>query len=306
MAKSAVFGHWFAGPFMRAMRHIPVDRWTGASAYRQARRALDAGEVIGVFPEATISRSFLVKRLKPGAAGLAISRSAPLSPVAVWGSHRIATVDGRRSLRRGKAVMILLGEPLQPIESETIPGLTERLHTAMTSLLDEAIDTYPDVPHDDADRWWLPHDRGGTAPPPEVAAALDRLRAVLLPLVVYVVAAVGLLAWAWSGLDPAIRPLVPFYVLLLIGTAITSLALDRRAGIGGLMFLVSDAFIALGEADRMDKDAAWHGLVVMALYIGSIFLLSAGILNREAATRRAAQDGFDPTVRTDCWPRLPA
>jgi uncharacterized membrane protein YhhN len=136
--------------------------------------------------------------------------------------------------------------------------------------------------------------------------ALDRLRSVLLPLVVYVVAAVGLLAWAWSGLDPAIRPLVPFYVLLLIGTAITSLALDRRAGIGGLMFLVSDAFIALGEADRMDKDAAWHGLVVMGLYIGSIFLLSAGILNREAASRRAAQDGFDPTVRTDCWPRLPA
>jgi uncharacterized membrane protein YhhN len=135
--------------------------------------------------------------------------------------------------------------------------------------------------------------------------ALDRLRTVIVPLVIYVLAAVGLLAWAWSGLDPEIRPLVPFYVLLLIGTAVTALALDRRAGVGGLMFLVSDAFIALGEADRMDKDAAWHGLVVMGLYIGSIFLLSTGILNREAASRHAARDGFDPTVRTDCWPRLP-
>ena len=33
MAKSAVFGHWFAGPFMRAMRHIPVDRKAGAAAF---------------------------------------------------------------------------------------------------------------------------------------------------------------------------------------------------------------------------------------------------------------------------------
>ena len=26
MAKASVFGHWFAGPYMRAMKHIPVDR----------------------------------------------------------------------------------------------------------------------------------------------------------------------------------------------------------------------------------------------------------------------------------------
>src|SRR5690349_4559184 len=29
MAKSSVFDHWFAGRFMRAMRHIPVDRAAG-------------------------------------------------------------------------------------------------------------------------------------------------------------------------------------------------------------------------------------------------------------------------------------
>jgi 1-acyl-sn-glycerol-3-phosphate acyltransferase len=143
-------------------------------AYRQARRLLDEGEVVGVFPEATISRSWLVKGLKPGAAGLAISRSAPLVPAVVWGSHRIMTVDGHRSLRRGKAVTILLGEPLRPAEGETIAGLTERLRSAMAGLLDQAIDTYPDAPRADADRWWLPHDRGGTAPPPDAAAVLDR------------------------------------------------------------------------------------------------------------------------------------
>ena len=174
MSKLSVFENVMSGWLMRAMRHIPVDRWSGAMAYRQAQRLLDEGEIVGVFPEATISRSWLVKGLKPGAAGLAISRSAPLVPAVVWGSHRIMTVDGHRSLRRGKAVTILLGEPLHAADGETIAGLTERLRIAMSELLNEAIRSYPDAPRSDADRWWLPHDRSGTAPRPDVAAALDR------------------------------------------------------------------------------------------------------------------------------------
>ena len=174
MSKLSVFENRLSGWLMRAMRHIPVDRWSGAMAFRQARRLLDEGEIVGVFPEATISRSWLVKGLKPGAAGLAISRSVPLVPAVVWGSHRIMTVDGHRSLRRGKAVTILLGEPLHAAVGESIAGLTERLRTAMSELLNEAILSYPDSPRSDADRWWLPHDRGGSAPPPDVAADLDR------------------------------------------------------------------------------------------------------------------------------------
>lgn len=174
MSKLSVFENALSGRLMRSMRHIPVDRWSGAVAYRQARRLLADGEIVGVFPEATISRSWLVKGLKPGAAGMAISRSAPLVPVVVWGSHRVVTVDGRRSLRRGKAVTILVGEPLHAGVGESIADLTTRLRTAMASLLGEALDTYPDEPRSDADRWWLPHDRGGTAPDPTVAAALDR------------------------------------------------------------------------------------------------------------------------------------
>ena len=174
MSKLSTFESWWSGWLMRAMRHVPVDRWSGAIAYRQARRLLDEGEIVGVFPEATISRSWLVKGLKPGAAGLAISKSAPLVPAVVWGSHRIMTVDGHRSLRRGKAVTILLGEPLEPARGETVAGLTERLRTALTELLHEAIRTYPDSPRSAADTWWLPHAHGGSAPPPDVAAALDR------------------------------------------------------------------------------------------------------------------------------------
>jgi len=134
--------------------------------------------------------------------------------------------------------------------------------------------------------------------------ALEQLRAKPWILVVYVAAAIGLVAWAWTGLDPSLRPVVPVYAALLLGTASTSLATDLRAGIGGALFLVSDGIIALGEADRIDKDATTAGLAIMGLYILAIFFLSTGILEREKRTI-AAGPGFDPTIRTDCWPRLP-
>ena len=67
MAKQEVFSHPVSGPLMRGMHHIPVDRAAGAASYRAALQALRAGEIVGVFPEATISRSFELKEFKSGA-----------------------------------------------------------------------------------------------------------------------------------------------------------------------------------------------------------------------------------------------
>src|SRR5919205_2917449 len=78
MAKASVFEHRLAGPFMRAMQHIPVDRTAGAAAFDTAVRALKDGEVVGVFPEATISTSFTVKQLKAGAARMAFQANVPI------------------------------------------------------------------------------------------------------------------------------------------------------------------------------------------------------------------------------------
>jgi len=55
------------------MHHIPVDRDSGAGSYRAALAALRDGELVGVFPEATISQSFTVKEIKGGAARIAAS-----------------------------------------------------------------------------------------------------------------------------------------------------------------------------------------------------------------------------------------
>ena len=130
----------------------------------------------------------------------------------------------------------------------------------------------------------------------------ERWRGLLVLL--YVVGAIVFVGWAWAGFPADIRPAVPVYALLLTGTATTSILLDTRAGIGAALFVVSDALIASGW-DQYQVAATWQRVAVMVLYALGIFLITAGVLNRERRTRRIAADGFDITQRTDCWPRLP-
>src|SRR4051812_2104326 len=92
MAKEAVFRHRLSGPLMRGMHHIPVDRAAGAASYRHAVEALRAGQMVGVFPESTISRSYVPRLLKSGAARMATEAGVPLIPVVTWGGHRVWTV----------------------------------------------------------------------------------------------------------------------------------------------------------------------------------------------------------------------
>lgn len=175
LAKQPTFDHPLSGPPMRAMGHIPVRRPDGTVAARRAARALAAGEVVGVFPEATISRSWTLKPYRRGAAYLACRLGVPLVPIVVWGGHRVLTVDGRWSLRRGRAVTITVGEPLHPSAGDDVARVSDRLRERMDELLAQAQAGYPDRPVSPADHWWLPTHLGGSAPTPERAAELDRL-----------------------------------------------------------------------------------------------------------------------------------
>jgi 1-acyl-sn-glycerol-3-phosphate acyltransferase len=175
MAKESVFRHKVSGPLMRAMKHIPVDRSEGMHAYAHALDALRGGEIIGVFPEATISQSFTLKSFKSGAARLAMEAGVPLLPMALWGTQRLWTKGHPRNLgRSGFPITLRIGEQMQPQENEKPGALTRRLRLRVQELLDDAQRTYPDKPSDPADRWWQPAHLGGTAPTPEEAAARDR------------------------------------------------------------------------------------------------------------------------------------
>ena len=164
LAKQGVFTPPVVGRAMRAMGHVAVDRAHGEVALRHAVARARAGEVVGLFPEATISHSWELRPFRPGAAAIATWCQVPLVPVAVWGSQRILTVGGRFGLRRGTPVTIVVGEPLTPAPDADPYAVSEQLRDRLQSVLTEAMGAYPDRPRDDADRWWLPTSRGGSAP----------------------------------------------------------------------------------------------------------------------------------------------
>jgi 1-acyl-sn-glycerol-3-phosphate acyltransferase len=171
MAKREVFDHRWAGPLMRSMHHISVDRVDGVASYDEAVRQLRTGEVVGIFPEATISRSFELKEFKTGAVRLAAAAGVPLVPAVLWGTQRIKTKDHPRDLSRGKTIAIRVGEPLRPGGRSPVPETAE-LKARMAQLLDEAIRGYP-AEEQPPGSWWLPASYGGSAPTPEEAARLD-------------------------------------------------------------------------------------------------------------------------------------
>ncbi|WP_097317993.1 lysophospholipid acyltransferase family protein [Paractinoplanes atraurantiacus] len=171
MAKKSVFDHKISGPLMRGMRHIPVDRDAGAASFREATQALKDGEVVGVFPEATISESFTVKELKSGAVRLARTAKVPLIPMVVWGPQRLWTKGHKKELgKRHVPVIIKIGEAIEMQKGVSPDALTAILKERLSGLLDAAQRAYPDKPSGPEDRWWLPAHLGGTAPLPEAAA----------------------------------------------------------------------------------------------------------------------------------------
>jgi 1-acyl-sn-glycerol-3-phosphate acyltransferase len=175
MAKQQIFTNRIAGPLMRGMRHISVDRSAGQASYREAVDKLKAGEVVGVFPEATISRSFTVKPVKSGAVRMAAEAGVPIIPVTVWGSQRLWTKGRPKNLtQRHVPILIRAGEPFQPTPQDDQDVLTKDLRARMTELLEQAQRDYPEAER--PGEWWLPAHLGGSAPTPEEAAALDAER----------------------------------------------------------------------------------------------------------------------------------
>ncbi|MCW1957293.1 MAG: 1-acyl-sn-glycerol-3-phosphate acyltransferase [Mycobacterium sp.] len=169
MAKQEVFDHKVTGPIMRALRHIPVDRASGGDSFDAAVQSLKAGELVGVYPEATISRSFELKEFKSGAARMAIAADVPIIPHIVWGAQRIWTKDHPKKMGRPKVPFrIAGGEPIQP----TLPPteLTALLRARMQDLLEHVQDAYGPYP---AGEFWVPHRLGGGAPTLAQAAELE-------------------------------------------------------------------------------------------------------------------------------------
>lgn len=174
LSKSEIFKHKIAGPLMRGMKHIPVDRFGRASqAIDDSVAALQSGEIIGMFPESTISRSFVPAAGKTGAARMAMAAGAPLIPGAVWGSQRILTKGRPKNFQRDVVITVAMGEPV-PYEPDDDP---EKVTLVMMDRIEELVDraqrNYPQAPLGPDDRWWVPAHLGGSAPTVEESLAMN-------------------------------------------------------------------------------------------------------------------------------------
>jgi len=164
MAKKEVFDNKLAGPLMRGMHHICVDRSSGSASFVAALRALRAGEIVGIFPEGTISVSFEIKELKSGAVRLAMASGVPVIPTVVWGSQRIWTKKVKRNLGRNKIpITVTFGDPIYFDKHSDVEAGEKLLRETMISMLHEAQRNYPDSHQGQR---WAPLRLGGSAPAP--------------------------------------------------------------------------------------------------------------------------------------------
>ena len=170
VAKREIFDHKVSGPLMRAMGHIAVDRGGNTHvAMGEVAQALRDGELVGMFPEGTISTSFVPLPGRPGAARMAMGAGAPLIPGAVWGTQRIFTKGRKPRPARGTVILVSFG-PAIAYEPDDDPNVVHgRLMAAIRGLVDTAQRQYPQRPAGPDDAWWQPAHLGGGAPTVEQA-----------------------------------------------------------------------------------------------------------------------------------------
>lgn len=173
MAKQEIFENPIAGPLMRALGQIPVDRIAGRDSMNMAIDKLKNGEIVGIFPEGTMSDSFEIKSLKTGAVRMAQAAGVKIYPVIVWGSHRVWRRNTKPNLERNLPFMVHYCEPID-VAGGDVDELTEQLHTVLKDTLEDVRNRYfeefgpfePGLP-------WVPARFGGSAPTLEEAQADD-------------------------------------------------------------------------------------------------------------------------------------
>ena len=95
LAKRELFDAPVVGQLARALGGIPVDRGSRSDApLRDARRALEAGEVVVILPAGddpprARSSSIPCCRARPGTARLAAMTGAPVVPIGLWGTEAV-------------------------------------------------------------------------------------------------------------------------------------------------------------------------------------------------------------------------
>jgi 1-acyl-sn-glycerol-3-phosphate acyltransferase len=153
LAKIELFRNRISGPVLRGARQIPVVRGSGdVGPVDAALRALQAGELVVVYPESTVTTNedFSPMRGKTGIARLTLASGMPVIPVAVWGTAPVWQRDGKRDLKFGRPIWVMAGAPLdfsaydgQQDDPEALRAVTDAVTAELTVLVDDMRARYP-------------------------------------------------------------------------------------------------------------------------------------------------------------------
>lgn len=154
LGKQELFENWFTRMVLLGAKQIPVRRGSGETRpLEDAIRALEAGEVVFIYPEGTSVTDhpdFLPGRGKTGAARLALETGAPILPVGTWGGQYVWLRSGRQSLKFGRPIWLKAGESIEVSahregadETDLVHELTDRLMGELGALVDDLRTRYP-------------------------------------------------------------------------------------------------------------------------------------------------------------------
>jgi 1-acyl-sn-glycerol-3-phosphate acyltransferase len=147
LAKAGLFKNKQFGDFLRAAGQIPVDRSAGADAFKHAVEAVNAGEIVVVYVEGSITKDPAGWPMVPksGAARIALATGVPVIPVGQWGAQALLPAYSKKpDLKGRKTITMRVGDPV-PLEDlrameitpEVVHEATDRIMNAIVGLVEE-------------------------------------------------------------------------------------------------------------------------------------------------------------------------
>lgn len=161
LAKDTLMSLPVGGRILRNAEQIPVYRSTAGAAesLRAAIAAVEAGSVVAIYPEGTITRDPAAWPMtgRTGAVRVALATGKPLVPVMQWGPQAILWPYTKRlRLFPRKTIHVRVGEPLdlsdlagQEITEDLLQTATTRLMDALTAMMSEVRGELPSTPRID-------------------------------------------------------------------------------------------------------------------------------------------------------------
>lgn len=161
LAKDTLMALPVGGRILRSAEQIPVYRSTrgAAESLRAAIEAVEAGSVVTIYPEGTITRDPAAWPMsgRTGAVRVALATGRPLVPLMQWGPQDVLWPYSKRlRLLPRKTIHVRVGPPLdladlagRELTEELLDTATNRLMDALTAMMAEVRGELPSTPRID-------------------------------------------------------------------------------------------------------------------------------------------------------------